>query len=194
MKLKIWILVLVLALTTAGCGDKGPATAPEHEEKVVKVATVSLGQATRNTTLSGVLAPIEEAAVGFEVSGRLTDVIAKEGDQVTNGQVLARVNAVQVAQASSGLDKARVGYRQAKDSYERVLQLYKSGALSRVDLDGARDQLAIAERDLALAEQAHSLVGGSGGASEAVLRSPLAGTVISKNAAIGQLVSPGTPV
>ncbi|MGE5405910.1 MAG: efflux RND transporter periplasmic adaptor subunit [Candidatus Saccharibacteria bacterium] len=197
----VLFLVLVVLLTSLpGCGSESANTGIK-EEKLVKTAVVASGKAASSSILSGVLAPLEETAVGFEVNGRILALNVKEGDSVAAGQVIGRVDAaeyaVQVAQAKANLDKARVGYQQAKDSFDRVKGLYDSNAVSQSDYEGARDRLTIAERDLSLAQQAYSLVtqGESGSSNnKAILKSPISGTIINKLATTGQLVSAGTPV
>ncbi|MGE5415736.1 MAG: efflux RND transporter periplasmic adaptor subunit [Acidobacteriota bacterium] len=201
-RLLITAIFLIILTIISGCGSDPVETLTKNEQKVVKTWTVTDGKAARVSILSGVLQPIEETAVGFEVNGRILDMNGKEGDSVKTGQVLGRVDAaeyaVQVAQAKTNLEKAQVGYQQAKDSYNRVKELHDSQAISQSDYEGARDRLTITERDLSLAQQAYALVTkgglGSSATSKAILTSPISGTIIAKLASTGQMVSAGMPV
>lgn len=185
------LLVLILA-AVFGRPDKEMPTADDAQP--VETVAASMEKLSSFTELSGTLSPIEEAAVSFEVAGRISEMHRQEGDQVAVGDVLASIDAteysLQLAQAENGLEKARVGYQKARDDFARMEKLYQSGVLSPSDFENARDRLTVAEKDLSLAEQSFSLV--SEGKNR--LKAPISGTVIAKLASVGQLASPSAPV
>ncbi|MFZ5898116.1 MAG: efflux RND transporter periplasmic adaptor subunit [Bacillota bacterium] len=154
--------------------------------------TLVPAEAGRDAELSGVLQAGEEAMVSFEVAGRILEMHVSEGDEVKEGEVLARVDAaeysLQVVQAKAGLDKAEVNYRRQG----KITPAYNSSMPrepSRIDFENTGNRLAVAEAGLVQARQSLALL-----QDKTLLKSPVSGKVISKLSAVGQLVSPGTPV
>ena len=186
------LLVLVLIAVVSSGANKDKEASEETQS--VETVTAGMEKLSSCTELSGTLAPIEESAISFEVSGRVAEMYRQEGDQVAAGDVLAVLSAteydLQVAQAENGLEKAKVAYQKAKDDFSRMEQMYKSGILSPSDFESARDRLTYAERDLALSERSYSLAG----EGKNRLKAPISGTIIAKLASVGQLASPGVSV
>jgi len=192
------VLVAVVAavgLVAAAGGQKkrGDTSAETAEPKLVETITVTPGKAGRHSEFSGVLQAGEESMVSFEVAGRILEMRVSEGDEVKEGEVLARVDAaeynLQMTQAKAGLDKAQVNYWQAKEDYARMEQLHAAGAISQLDFENAKNRLSVAEADLFQAQQSLALL-----QDKALLKSPVSGTILNKLSAVGQLVSPGVPV
>ncbi|MFZ5644428.1 MAG: efflux RND transporter periplasmic adaptor subunit [Bacillota bacterium] len=189
-------LGLSLSLSLApGCGKKDAEQV--QEAKIVLTEAAKIDKVSRYSELSGTLQPIEDSLVSFEASGRIVEMNYKEGDTVSSGSLMARLDAaeysVQVAQARAGLDKAQVNYEKARDDFERMNQLFNQGALSKNDFENAQNRYIVAEKDYILAQESHSLVTGSGSGKDG-LRAPISGTVISKLSSVGQLVDTRTPV
>ncbi len=188
-------VVIAVGLVSAAAGQKkhGGADPETAEPKLVETITLVPAEAGRDAELSGVLQAGEEAMVSFEVAGRILEMHVSEGDEVKEGEVLARVDAaeysLQVVQAKAGLDKAEVNYRQAREDYARVQQLHAAGAVSQLDFENTGNRLAVAEAGLVQARQSLALL-----QDKTLLKSPVSGKVIGKLSAVGQLVSPGTPV
>jgi len=88
---------------------------------------------------------LREIDLAFNNNERIAQVLAQEGDHVTHGQVLARVDTSrlepQVAQAAANVEVAKVDLADAKLQYNRVAQLWRASggkAESRQDVDTAR--------------------------------------------------------
>lgn len=110
-------------------------------------------------TLEGVLLPAETAVVSSRVSGQLDSVLAKPGDAVTMGQLLATLDSralkAQLQQAEAGLqtaqaardmsagqaEMARIALKGAETDYQRVQALHEAGAASQSQLEAAADKL-----------------------------------------------------
>ncbi len=241
-------LIFGLLATTACSSKEEPAAATAVETKKVEVAQVKREQAARISELSGTLLPYEEALVSFEVGGRIVELNRNEGDNVKAGDVLARLDSsdysLQYARANTSVEqtgatmekvnngarqqelvqakliveKATIGFQNARDDFKRKEALFKQNAISQVEFDHAKDQLELARKDLLNAQQAYSLTV-QGARSEdrqlnqatheqaviskqmaaltlakTQLRSPISGTIISKLSSTGSLVGVGTPV
>ena len=200
-KKKTWLvlgLVVVLLIFTVALITKNkPSERTESAEaktKLVVIETATRDKAQRLSEISATLEANNETLLSFEVPGRILDLRYKEGDKVSAGTVLARVNAtefsLQVAQADAGLNKARVGYQQAQQDYDRIEQLYRAGVVAQADYEKARDGLQVAEEDFLQAEQAAGLLG----QDKTSLVAPIDGTILVKYVTKGQITSAGAPV
>ena len=125
----------------------------ENEEKIaivaeknasvsVKVATVKTEEVSLDFVANGSFEPKQELSLEAEKSGKVIKVLAKEGDRVVVGQTLAimRGDAINVnAQA------AEAAYQNAKSDYSRFDNAYKTGGVTKQQLDQAKVALINAE-------------------------------------------------
>lgn len=203
-----------------------PAVAAQAEAPVVAkppsitVARIVRGQITETSTVTGSLVPREEILVAAQVDGlAVTEILVEEGDTVTAGQILARLNrettdvslaqnAAQIErsvaaidQARSSIDEARASLDQAESAYQRAQALVKSGATT-VDNIEQREALAkVAKARLSSAEQALRLAEADKALAEAQrrewlvrlerteIKAPEAGVITRRTARIGVVVS-----
>jgi HlyD family secretion protein len=95
-KRRIWIIGLIVLLLTTGGGYFAytrtyGAQAQEPEEPTLETATVSQGDITLTASGSGELIPAQELELSFRTGGRLAEVLVETGDQVAEGDLLARL-------------------------------------------------------------------------------------------------------
>jgi HlyD family secretion protein len=128
--------------------------------------TVSSGPVAREAFGRGTVESRREAQLGFDMAGRISDLLVDEGDRVTLGQVLGHLEPEQyraeVRTAFSGAALARAALsrldaeeRRARATLvfavteeQRARQLAKAGTMTRRDLDLAVQQLALAQAEL----------------------------------------------
>jgi len=197
------VLVSGLALALAGCGggdeaakkDATKAGAAAGSSQTVTVATAALQNLPRTVTASGTISAWEEVPVGAETGGlTATAVYVDEGRYVRQGAPLVQLNdallqaqlrqqqaAVQTAEANAARDQAALG---------RAQELKERGFLSQASLDTALANQRASDANL-LAARA-SLSETRTRLSQATIRAPVSGLVISRNVTRGQIVSPGT--
>jgi len=158
-----------------------------------------------------------EVELGFDLVGRLTDVLVDEGDSVKVGQVVARlapeqlVADVPLAKAAlARLDaeerKAQASLVFAEQEAKRMRTLSASNSVSPRDLDLAKQQLALAKADLdrvlatqgeaqkEIAVASSATESKSATATRAVLVSPFDGVVVRRFKDPGDTVVVGTTV
>ena len=125
----------------------------ENEEKIaivaeknasvsVKVATVKTEEVSLDFVANGNFEPKQELSLEAEKSGKVIKVLVKEGDRVAVGQTLAimRGDAINVnAQAAEAV------YQNAKADYNRFESAYKTGGVTKQQLDQAKVALTNAE-------------------------------------------------
>ncbi len=169
---------------------------------VVTVQPVSFRpsvEATGNVAFNG----DKSTQVLSPVSGPATRVIGNVGMNVSRGQPLAYVSSPDFASAVADYRKAQTAYRQAKRVAERDSALFKNDALARADLEQAQADLAAADADVESAEQAMRALGvedaqiaavkaGQTAPIQAIIRSPIDGTIVEKLISNGQLLQAGS--
>lgn len=121
MKIKIFIS-LILILTFIGCGSKTKQESAE-EIKSVAVQNVQKKVVKNNLVFTGTAAPWEEAALAAQMASRVRKIYVKEGDYVTQGQLLVQMDDQQLTQIE-------IQFNDAKKDFERAQKLHAEGAIS----------------------------------------------------------------
>ncbi|MCG6656374.1 efflux RND transporter periplasmic adaptor subunit [Halomonas campisalis] len=156
-------LLTGLVLLLAGCADEPVDEAPLRP---VRILTVEASGAAAERELPGRLEAAANRRLSFRVAGRLESLTAAPGDEVAAGQPLARLEAtdlrLQRDRARSALAGSEAAAANAEAEWQRARRLYEAGSAPARDLDaaraqveaaraqrdGARDALALAERQL----------------------------------------------
>ena len=144
MKKRIVISLMVLVLLAAAGGGgywaythyfTGTSTAVAQ---TLKTATVSQGDILITADGSGSLQPSDEKSVSFLTTGTVTEVKVKVGDKVRAGDVLAKLNTVDldnaVREATYTLEKARLTLQKAQRKATDGSEL----AIAKQSLENAR--------------------------------------------------------
>ncbi|MFA5669936.1 MAG: efflux RND transporter periplasmic adaptor subunit [Balneolaceae bacterium] len=145
-----------------------------------------------------------------EINAQIAEVYAENGDRVTKGQILVRLQdeplKKQLQQAEAGLriNEARLKQAEARlteleGQFKRISALAEKNLSSEVQIEQINAQKASAEADVSLAraqiDQAAALVEERKiQLSKTVIRSPITGTVGQKNARMGMQASAGTKI
>jgi HlyD family secretion protein len=203
-------LAIFFGLLVVFGGIAGAVYAFWNQKPVVEVTTVHkpAGAGGREALLnaSGYVTPRRRATIAAKITGRVTGVFFDEGTRVQEGQLLATLDDSDTKKA---LDSARadkdsaqaaiadyeVQLRNARIALRRAEQLQKAGVQTQEQLDNARtnaDSLQ-AKIDLAKAQVAASdsrILVAQQAVDNCTIRAPFAGIVVSKDAQIGEMVSP----
>lgn len=183
--MKRWSTMLVifsLVLTmSVGCGAKKPQEAVVQEKvNPVKIFTVVKGEIQDQVKLGGNLKPNEEVNLVAKYGGRIESIPVSIGDKVKEGQLLVRLesDALNVIQAETN-------YIKSNDNFKRMEALFNQGAISKQQFEEAESALKVSKAayDSAQLQQTHT-----------VLKSPINGTVATKNMQVGEMASPSLPV
>ena len=161
----------------------------------VQLATASLNspsQANAVLTASGYVVARRKAAVASKGTGTLVFLGVDEGDRVKKGQIIARLEDSDVAaslqRARENLRVAQADLNDAKQSLERVRILIKQGLIAQADFDvaEARYQRVVATIDAAKFGVREAEVA----VENTRIVAPFDGTVLKKNADVGEIVAP----
>lgn len=209
-------ILLVAATILFGAGDEtAPGKADAAKASVVRqrVTVVTAGPHTADLRLpiTGLLAARDEVAIGTAVTGqRIAAVYVDVGDQVTAGQLLARLEtdtlAAQGRQAEAAITRARATLAQAEAAnaeaqanLRRVQALQGSSAISAQQADERRTAAlsAAAAVDAARADVTNAQAQAAQSRAElarAEIRAPATGTISARNARTGALAEGPDPL
>ena len=201
------VLTVLPFLILAGIG--AAAFAFRSQKPVVEVITAAKADSNERQSLlnaSGYVTPRRRATIAAKITGRVTGVFFDEGTHVRQGQLLATLDdsdvkrALASAKAEANSAEAAIAdwvvqLKNAKIELGRAEQLQKAGVQTQQALDNAsttadslnakinlaKVQVLAAEARINEAQQA---------VDNTVIRAPFDGIVVSKDAQVGEMVSP----
>lgn len=194
----ILLLVLILAVRYLSYGTI-----------IVETATVTNVYPSQTFTLlnaSGYVVAQRKAAVASKTTGRLEWLGVQEGSRVKAGQILARLeNRDSLAlrdQAAASLASARANRMQAEAeltdavrAFKRSGELLAGGIVAQAEYDVAEARVSKARAALDAAHAASkgaeaALAGAAVAVEYSLIRAPFDAVVLTKNADIGDIVTP----
>ncbi|MBX9963754.1 MAG: efflux RND transporter periplasmic adaptor subunit, partial [Burkholderiales bacterium] len=114
--------------------------------KVAPVQTVEYRETIR-VPASASVDETRVARIGASVTGRITDLRAIVGQNVTRGQVLATLNSTELSTAQLSFLKAYSAKLLAQRAAERAQQLFDADVIGLAELQRRQTELAQAEAD-----------------------------------------------
>lgn len=136
------------------------------------------------------------AHVAPRVSARIVKVNANLGDKVKPGQSLAQLDSIELGEAHSSYRQAQSQFSLAKSDFDRAQKLKTDEIIPEKDFLRARSEFEKARASLRAADDKLRLLDSSHQESETgpislfPVKAPFAGTVIEKNAVLGELAQP----
>jgi len=176
--------LIVLTLTACDSGQQQESEASEEESPPVPVET---GLPTRGdvyATYTGT-APIEafaEADVIAKVGGEVRELLVEEGDDVTKGQILARLDGDRLRLE---LNESKARLRKLQRDYERNIDLQAKGLISEGDFEKIKFEMEALEAAFNLASLELDYT---------QIRAPIDGVVAQRYIKLGNTVSEGEPL
>ncbi|MCI0436827.1 MAG: efflux RND transporter periplasmic adaptor subunit, partial [Gemmatimonadetes bacterium] len=132
--------------------------------------------------LTGVAEPWEAVTISSEIPGRIEWQGREEGDAVTAGDEIARINTTAI---QARLDQARAEHKLSVQEFDRIRELRERGISSPQEYDRASTNRDAAEAGVRLAEVDFS---------HSVIRSGFDGTIDRLYNEAGEFVSVGAPL
>lgn len=156
-KILMWIIVGVLFLGTFVylIANSRP------KKDTYQLVNPSNETIERTTVLTGKIEPRDEIEIKPQISGIISEILVEPGDQVTNGQIIAKIkvipDATQLSSAENRIRVAQISLEQSRLTFERTKALYDKKYESREkyetdlaaynrakeEVDQAKDQLRI---------------------------------------------------
>ena len=186
----------------------GVVSAFRSQKPMVEVAVAQKAGPGRVALLnaSGYVTPRRRATIAAKITGRVTSVNFDEGMHVHEGFVLATLDdsdarrALDSAKADRNASEAAIAdwevqLKNALITLRRAEELRAAGVQSQETLDNARTaadslraKIALAKQQVAAAEA--RIREGEQAVDNCVIRAPFDGIVVSKDAQVGEMVSP----
>ena len=144
-------------------------------------------------TAVGSIRPVHETAIGVRLLARVVEVNLKAGQVVNAGDVLVRLDDVDLQakrrQSEAVLHVAQAARALAEADSVRSANLVKSKAVSRHEDDRAVTAFKSADAELRRAKESINEIQAT--LEWATIRSPIRGIVIDKKVSVGDMVTPG---
>lgn len=206
--MKVWILAaLVVAggvsawlftrAPAAPVGTPGaPAALAPLELAAVDVSPVQPRVLSRSLPLSGSMSPVVQATVKSKVSGEVEQVTVREGQDVREGDVIARIDTrnlqAQYDRELAAVEKARADLNLAELNRDKNRTLLEQKYISQNTYESTESAYAASVASFKLAEAQARLIKIS--LDDAVIRAPFSGTIAKRLVQPGEKVSADSPI
>lgn len=183
-----------------GHGEEGQLklSAAEIETAGILIETLKAQSLIDQVVLTATIRANQDriAHVAPRVSARIVKVNANLGDKVRAGQPLALLDSIELGEAHSAYQQAQSQFALAQSDFERAQKLKADDIIpekdylrARSEHEKARASLRAADDKLRLLDATHR-TSEQGPMSVFPVNAPFAGTVIEKNAVLGELAQP----
>lgn len=197
------IIALVLAIggtvaIKANGKDKKPPESP------VKTGKAEIADVQVKVTEVGTVEPEVKVDVKSAISGKVIEIIHRDGDFVRRGTVLARVEpdlnqAQSLADTKNSVASAEIRFRDAKKKFDETNSLFSQGLLAPSQHRDVETEYLEARQDFEKSREKYALVEKSGipiSQSAANFRgsnivAPMDGVVLTKDVEIGESITSG---
>jgi HlyD family secretion protein len=187
--IKSFTIVLSIIFLASCGGDK-----KEEEFKFYTLKEAGAQQLELTVEASGTVEAISSIEIKSKASGQVLFLGAEIGDFVEKGIVLARIDqrtpTNTLAQANADLEVAKVRLTNAKNQFNRSKRLHDEGNISDKAFEDVQEASSSAQAQLVRAEV--FLENARIALDDTSVRSPIAGTVISRLAEVGQVITSPT--
>ncbi|WP_395340694.1 efflux RND transporter periplasmic adaptor subunit [Ningiella sp. W23] len=164
-------------LILGACSDPEPAV-QEEVVRPAKVIEVVASDNTREYRFPAIVEAINSKDLTFLVQGQIVELNVREGDQVKQGDIIARLDK-RVYQ--NQLDSAETQYKTAQIEFERATRLMAADAIAKSIFDQRENALTLAQSQLDNAEKA---------VEDTILRAPYDAVIAEKHVEELQAVGP----
>ncbi len=196
------ILMFLISVILYRAGIIAPATTVD----VTTVSQVYPSQSLSILNASGYIVAQRKAAVASKMTGRLVALNVEEGSKIKKGQIIARMESADVSaardQAAANLNTVRANLEQVRadrDNLEkdhaRYQRLAEGGYVAQSEYDAIKTRYRRAVEGVKAAEAnvtgaSAALAGARANLDYTLIRAPFDGVVLTKNADVGDIVSP----
>src|SRR5438477_2933749 len=181
-------------------GDNASAAETTKTETITvgteNVAVATTGSIMTGPTISGTLEPEREAVLRAQVQGSVLQTYADQGQAVSPGTVLARIDATGIQDAYNSARAGVVAARNAADVASRDLarneKLLAAGAVAERDIEQSRRASIAAQA--ALEDASSRLATAQKQFRSTTVTAPFGGVVSERPVSPGDIVQPGSPL
>jgi membrane fusion protein (multidrug efflux system) len=174
----IFLLVFLAASMLYSCKGKPKVIKPRASPPAVVDIIIAAPQPiTNDIEANGTVLANEYVELHPEVSGRLTYLNVKEGDPVTKGSIIARIND---ADLEAQLQKSKVQLDLAQKTEERLKKLLEVNGINQSDYDASLNTVQGLQADIAYTQ---TLI------DKTIIRAPFSGLIGLRQVSPGAFVT-----
>jgi membrane fusion protein, heavy metal efflux system len=219
--LGISLVVIALAGLTAchkveAVHEEKPAAAAQNPleisltpdlEKRIRIGEASAMSVSSSFTVSGRVEADEtrEARVGTPISGRITDLLVREGDVVKKGQVLATLSSTELTNLQFSFLKAHSQAMLSQRAVDRAQQLLDAGVIGSAELQRRQAELSQATAEVSTLRGQLKVLGMPEAAADNLeatrsvnpisqIVASIDGIVLERRTTVGQVVQPADTI
>ncbi|MFA3791786.1 efflux RND transporter periplasmic adaptor subunit [Aliiglaciecola sp. SL4] len=193
------ILPLIAVVGLMVAAGSGQVTPPPSEAKIHQVEVVQLSPQDSYQLEQLAYGRLESANLsnlGFELAGKVQQILVDEGDQIVAGQLIAKLDTqrldASMKELDAALQSATADLRLAKQSQQRVVELVNRNLESTQRLNEVDENTQVAK---AVVEQTQARINTLQVEIEkSELRASFDGTIVSRPVDPSTVVSAGQPV
>lgn len=194
MKPAIFVISTLFFLTA--CGDKQNTDTSQPTPVAVEIMELVNNANYEALTFSGEVKSKQTAQIGTRISGYIEKLPVRLGQKVKQGELLVLLNSrelhAQQAAAQAEVNKAKAAFDNASLNFKRISRLHEQKSASQNELDQATLQFNVAQSQWESAQQ--NLAQTEAQSAYHQIRAPFNGVVTQKNADVGDMAIPGTPL
>jgi len=150
----------------------------------VSVTTVIVEPRTIDAVVSaaGTLSSKNTSVLSSKVMGKVVSLMAHEGDYVSQGKLLMKIESGEIAAQAY---QAQAAYNNAKLQHDRIKSLFDEKAATRMEMDQATLGIESAQAGLNAAKAMESYT---------IITAPITGQIVEKKINVGEMALPGQPM
>ena len=160
------------------------------------ITVVDNRELARTLLFSGSLSPVVQSTVKSKVSGEVKAILVREGQPVTQGQVMAQIDTADIQarldSAVASLEETRARLSIADKNRETNLKLLKQNFISQNAYDTTQSTADASAASMRSAEAQVRIARNA--MQDAVIRAPISGIVSKKMVTVGEKVGPDSPM
>jgi RND family efflux transporter MFP subunit len=183
------IVVIAAVIIVLGMGsmllsvEAGHTNVPRRASALqAPVVTAEVRTVDDLITAAGALSSKNTSVLSSKVMGRVVVLNVQEGDTVTAGKLLLRIDSGEI---TAQMIQAQAAYNNAKLQYDRIKSLFDAKASTQMEMDQATLGLQTAEAGLKAAQAMESYTN---------ITAPIPGQIVEKRINLGEMAMPGQPV
>src|SRR5215213_946781 len=197
------VIILVVAIggtvaIKASGKDKKPPESP------VKTGKAEVADVQVKVTEVGTVEPEVKVDVKSAISGKVVQILHRDGDYVHSGDILARVEpdltqAQSLADTKNSVTSAQIRFDEARKNFDADNKLFLQGLLAQKQQRDAETEYLQAQQEYSKAREKYTIVEKSGipisqsaaNFQGSTVVAPMDGVVLTKNVEIGESITSG---
>lgn len=192
------ISILCFSTLLVACQKNEPEQPSKNIKKIELIqqdlVPIQLGTSVNQTNFTGTIRAVNQSSIQAQVTATATQVNAKVGQSVTQGQVLVRLNnqdnAARLAQSQANLAATKAQANQAKLMMQRKQRLLNQGFISKVEFEQSQVDYQ-AQLENVNAQQSNVDIARKAD-QDGIITSPINGVITKRQVEPGQTVAVGT--